>query len=56
MHNKKPSVIDLEQLLKNAQLPALPQSTISLLEILQDPQNGPVEFAVPIEADPGLTG
>ena len=38
------------------QLPALPQSAIRLLELSQDPANGPAEFAVPIEADPGLTG
>jgi HD-like signal output (HDOD) protein len=43
-------------MLANAQLPALPQSAIRLLELSQDPANGPIEFAVPIEADPGLTG
>jgi HD-like signal output (HDOD) protein len=43
-------------LLGSAQLPALPQSAIRLLELSQNPDNGPVEFAVPIEADPGLTG
>jgi HD-like signal output (HDOD) protein len=47
---------DLRRILANAQLPALPQSAIRLLELSQDPANGPVEFAVPIEADPGLTG
>jgi len=46
---------DLEQILGAAQLPALPQSAIRLLELSKDPENGPVEFAVPIEADPGLT-
>lgn len=46
----------LKDLLLNAQLPALPQSAIKLLELSQDPDNGPAEFAVPIEADPGLTG
>lgn len=56
MSNTKPAAIDLEQLLSNAQLPALPQSAISLLELSQDPRNGPAEFAEPIEADPGLTG
>jgi HD-like signal output (HDOD) protein len=56
MSNQTPLAIDLEQFLKNAQLPALPQSAISLLEISQDPENGPAEFAIPIEADPGLTG
>jgi HD-like signal output (HDOD) protein len=27
-----------------------------LLELSQDPENGPVQFALPIESDPGLTG
>ncbi len=48
--------LDLKQILSGAQLPALPQSAIRLLELSQDPSNGPVEFAVPIESDPGLTG
>ncbi len=46
----------LKDLLAGAQLPALPQSAIRLLELSQDPENGPAEFAIPIEADPGLTG
>ncbi len=46
----------LKELLNTAQLPALPQSAIRLLELSQDPDNGPAEFAVPIESDPGLTG
>jgi HD-like signal output (HDOD) protein len=50
------AALDLKDLLRSAQLPALPQSAIRLLELSQDPDNGPVEFAVPIEADPGLTG
>lgn len=48
--------LDLKDVLRNAQLPALPQSAIRLLELSQDPDNGPAEFATPIEADPGLTG
>jgi HD-like signal output (HDOD) protein len=48
--------LDLKQILSAAQLPALPQSAIRLLELSQDPSNGPPEFAVPIESDPGLTG
>ena len=44
----------LEKLLANAQLPALPQSAIHLLQISQDPEAGPAEYAVPIETDPGL--
>jgi HD-like signal output (HDOD) protein len=47
---------DLKKILAGAQLPALPQSAIRLLELSQDPGNGPVEFAAPIESDPGLTG
>jgi HD-like signal output (HDOD) protein len=48
--------VDLKRILAHAQLPALPQSAIRLLELSQDPSNGPVEFAVPIESDPGLAG
>ncbi len=47
--------VNLDELLANAQLAALPQSAIRLLELSQDPNNGPNEFAVPIESDPGLT-
>lgn len=50
------SSLRLESLLAGAQLPALPQSAIRLLQLSQDPENGPAEFAVPIESDPGLTG
>lgn len=46
----------LQKLLAGAQLPALPQSAIRLLELSQDPNNSSADFAVPIEADPGLTG
>jgi len=48
--------LDLKQILSGAQLPALPQSAIRLLELSQDPNNGPAEFAAPIESDPGLVG
>ncbi|HUT12182.1 MAG TPA: HDOD domain-containing protein [Thermoguttaceae bacterium] len=48
--------LDLKKVLAGAQLPALPQSAIRLLELSQDPTIGPAEFAVPIESDPGLTG
>lgn len=51
-----PAKIDLKKALAHAQLPALPQSAIRLLELSRDPDNGPAEFAVPIESDPGLTG
>ena len=56
MANDDSSSIDLKRLLAGAQLPALPQSAIRLLELSQDPTNGPAEFAIPIESDPGLTG
>lgn len=46
----------LQKLLAGAQLPALPQSAIRLLELSQDLNNSSADFAVPIEADPGLTG
>jgi HD-like signal output (HDOD) protein len=55
MTTAKPSPA-LKELLHTAQLPALPQSAIRLLELSQNPDNGPAEFAVPIESDPGLTG
>lgn len=48
--------LDLKKILAAAQLPALPQSAIRLLALSQDPNNGPAEFAVPIESDPGLAG
>ena len=47
---------NLTELLTGAQLPALPQSAIRFLELSQGPDNGPPEFAAPIESDPGLTG
>jgi HD-like signal output (HDOD) protein len=48
--------LELKKILSMAQLPGLPQSAIRLLELSQDPTNGPAEFAAPIEVDPGLTG
>jgi HD-like signal output (HDOD) protein len=47
---------ELKKLISTAQLPGLPQSAIRLLELSQDPRNGPAEFALPIEVDPGLAG
>jgi HD-like signal output (HDOD) protein len=47
---------DLSKLLARAQLPALPQSAIKILELSRDPDIGSVELAAPIETDPGLTG
>lgn len=48
--------IELPKVLAGAQLPALPQSAIRLLELSQNPANGAAAFAVPIESDPGLAG
>ncbi len=48
--------ISLNDVLASAQLPALPQTAIRLLELSQDANNGPIEFAKPIEADAGLMG
>ncbi len=45
---------DLDRILQVAQLPALPQSAIRLLELSKDANNGPREYAEAIEADPGL--
>lgn len=53
-HQDFPSV-DLERLLAVENLPAMPQSAVRLLDLSRDPSTGPIEFAVPIEADPGLT-
>ncbi len=46
--------VDLQELIQTAQLPALPQSAIKLLQLSKDPDIGPEDFAIPIEADPGL--
>ena len=46
----------LADILSAVQLPALPQSAITLLRLSQDPSNGPADYAKPIEADPGLLG
>ncbi len=48
--------LEINKIISLGQLPGLPQSAIRLLELSQDPANGPAEFTVPIEADPGLTG
>ena len=56
MTNASVPRLDLKKILSTAQLPGLPQSAIRLLELSQDSTNGPAEFAVPIEVDPGLTG
>ena len=54
-----PNAIDvrnLNEVLANTQLPALPTSAMQLLELSQNPMNGPAEYARPIEADAGLMG
>jgi len=56
MNQPEATSLSLAKLLSGTQLPALPQSAVRLLQLSQDPENGPAEFAVPIEADPGLAG
>lgn len=51
--NLKPSLADV---LANTQIPALPTSAMKLLELSQDPNKGPADYAQPIEADVGLMG
>ncbi len=48
--------VDLASLLASVQLPALPQTAIQLLELSQDANRDLLDFARPIEADPGLMG
>ncbi len=48
------ATLDLNKIFSAAQLPALPQSAIRLLEISQAAGTMTGEFAVPIESDPGL--
>jgi HD-like signal output (HDOD) protein len=50
------NVRNLDEVLATTQLPALPTSAMALLELSQDPNNGPAEYARPIEADAGLMG
>ena len=47
--------VDLNQVLNVGQLPAMPQSALSLLNLSRDPNSGPAEYAAAIEVDPGLT-
>jgi HD-like signal output (HDOD) protein len=46
----------LDELLHTEVLPALPHSAIAMMQLSQNPESGPAEFAKPIEADPGLMG
>lgn len=50
------TTVSLETILSATQLPALPQTAISLMQLSQQPDKGPQDFARPIEADPGLMG
>ncbi len=52
----EPSALDLEEVLAAAQLPALPQSAVRLLQVFQDAETGLAEFVAPIESDLGLVG
>jgi len=49
----RPLIADV---LANIQIPALPTSAMKLLELSQDPNKGPADYARPIEADVGLMG
>ena len=53
MANPNPSMVEF---LSSSQIPALPTSAIRLLELAQNPDNGPMQYAKPIEADVGLMG
>ncbi|XZE53111.1 HDOD domain-containing protein [Planctomycetaceae bacterium SH139] len=46
----------LDKILAATHLPALPQTAIALLQLSQQTDKGPSDFARPIEADPGLAG
>ncbi len=50
------STKSLEDVFHAEVLPALPHSAISLLQLSQNSESGPNDFAKPIEADPGLMG
>lgn len=45
----------LEDLLANAQIPALPTTAMRLLELSRNPASGPDDYAHTIEADPSLS-
>ena len=50
------TAIQLDQVFRSEVLPALPSSAITLLQMSQNSECGPSDFAKPIEADPGLMG
>ena len=47
--------INLHEILNAGQLPAMPQTAVAILNVARDPTNGPAEYALVIESDPGLT-
>ena len=54
---KTSEAVDLARVPRVAQLTARPgRVATDLIELSQDADNGPAEFAVPIESDPGLAG
>jgi HD-like signal output (HDOD) protein len=55
MAGTESSAVDLRQILSVEQLPGMPQTALRLVKLSRDNSAGPAEFAVPIEADPGLT-
>lgn len=55
MVNTTTAVADLKDILTVEPLPGMPQTVVRLLKLAREPSNGPTEFAVVIDADPGLT-
>ena len=55
MNVKNFPAINLNDILKTSQLPAMPQTAVALLNVSRDPKSGPVEYATVIEIDPALT-
>ncbi len=48
--------VSLDQLIEAVVLPALPQTAMAMMQLEQDPEAGPSDFARILESDPGLTG
>lgn len=44
----------MNKMISGSELPAFPHVALRLLELSKNPENGPAEFAVPIESDPGM--
>lgn len=55
MNQEEYPPIKLSDVLNVRHLPAMPQTAVAILNISRDPKNGPIEYSVAIEADPGLT-